>query len=63
MRAVVLEDNYMGQLGLLVAEQTGIKLHRQALKYDGRPFSQDEVVEALSAHHTSDAGRLVLSHP
>ena len=24
---------------------------------------QDEVVEALSAHHTSDAGRLVLSHP
>jgi 2-oxoglutarate ferredoxin oxidoreductase subunit alpha len=62
-RAVVLEDNYMGQLGLLVAEQTGIQLHRQALKYDGRPFSQDEVVEALSAHHTSDVGRLVLSHP
>ena len=62
-RAVVLEDNYMSQLGLLIAEQTGIQLHRQALKYDGRPFSQDEVVEALSSHYTSDAGRMVLSHP
>tara|TARA_B100000029_G_scaffold508998_1_gene597221 strand:- start:1780 stop:2223 length:444 start_codon:yes stop_codon:yes gene_type:complete len=62
-RAVVLEDNYMGQLGLLIAEQTGIQLHRQALKYDGRPFSEDEVVEALTTHCTSDAGRLVLSHP
>ena len=62
-RAMVLEDNYMSQLGLLVAEQTGIQLHRQALKYDGRPFSQDEVVEAVCSHHTSDAGRIVLSHP
>ena len=62
-RAVVLEDNYMSQLGMLIAEQTGIQLHRQALKYDGRPFSEDEVVEALTTHHTSDAGRLVLSHP
>ena len=60
---MVLEDNYMSQLGLLVAEQTGIQLHRQALKYDGRPFSQDEVVEAVCSHHTSDAGRIVLSHP
>ena len=59
----MLEDNYMSQLGMLIAEQTGIQLHRQALKYDGRPFSEDEVVEALTTHHTSDAGRLVLSHP
>ena len=53
-RVVLVEDNYMGQLGMLIAEQTGIKLERMALKYDGRPFSQDEVVEAVCEH---SAGR------
>ena len=62
-RAVLVEDNYMGQLGMLIAEQTGIKLERMALKYDGRPFSQDEVVEAVCEHSVADIGRLVLSHP
>ena len=61
--AVLVEDNYMGQLGMLIAEQTGIKLERMALKYDGRPFSQDEVVEAVCEHSAADIGRLVLSHP
>ncbi len=60
---LLIEDNYSGQLGLLVAEQTGVKLERQALKYDGRPFSQDEVVQAVLAQRTAGAGRLVLSHP
>ncbi|MCY3749049.1 MAG: 2-oxoacid:acceptor oxidoreductase subunit alpha [Chloroflexi bacterium] len=62
-RVVLVEDNYMGQLGMLIAEQTGIKLERLALKYDGRPFSQDEVVEAVCEHNEADIGRLVLSHP
>jgi 2-oxoglutarate ferredoxin oxidoreductase subunit alpha len=62
-RAVLVEDNYMGQLGMLIAEQTGIKLERMAIKYDGRPFSQDEVVEAVCEHSEADVGRLVLSHP
>ena len=62
-RAVLVEENYMGQLGMLIAEQTGIKLERMALKYDGRPFSQDEVVEAVCEHSAADIGRLVLSHP
>ena len=62
-KLVVLEDNYMGQLGLLIAEQTGIQVKRTALKYDGRPFSEDEVVEAVSTHLTTDIERLVLSHP
>ena len=62
-RVVLLEDNYMGQLGMLIAEQTGIQIKRTALKYDGRPFSQDEVIEAVRTHLTTDTGRLVLSHP
>ena len=62
-RVMLLEDNYMGQLGMLIAEQTGIQIKRTALKYDGRPFSQDEVVEAVRTHLTTDTGRLVLSHP
>ncbi|MBM4438312.1 MAG: hypothetical protein FJ029_14060, partial [Actinobacteria bacterium] len=60
---VALEDNYLGQLAMLIAEQTGIRLGRLALKYDGRPFSQDEVVEAGVKHARSDVRRLVLSHP
>ena len=47
---LLLEDNYTGQLGLLIAEQTGIQIGMKALKYTGRPFSQDEVVTAIQKH-------------
>ena len=60
---MLLEDNYTGQLGGLVAEHTGIELKRRVLKYDGRPFSQDEVVEAALAHLRTEVERLVVSHP
>jgi len=46
---VLLEENYSGQLGALIAEQTGIRIADRVLKFDGRPFSQDEVVAALRA--------------
>ena len=46
-RVLLLEDNYTGQLGLLIAEQTGIQIEEKALKYTGRPFSQDEVAERI----------------
>ena len=61
-RPILLEENYLGQLGMLIAEQTGFQLEHKALKYDGRPFSQDEVVEAVVAHHAAELDRLVISH-
>ena len=46
-RLILVEDNYTGQLGGLVREMTGIDLPQKVLKYDGRPFSEEEMVEAL----------------
>lgn len=48
-RVIVLECNYSGQLAGLLREKTGIQAHHRVLKYDGRPFSEDEVVAALEA--------------
>jgi 2-oxoglutarate ferredoxin oxidoreductase subunit alpha len=47
-RIVSMEENYSGQLASLVTEQTGILITDRINKYDGRPFSEDEVVKALS---------------
>jgi len=43
---VLVEGNYSGQLGTLIREQTGIAIDHRVLKYNGRPFSQNEVFEA-----------------
>jgi 2-oxoglutarate/2-oxoacid ferredoxin oxidoreductase subunit alpha len=47
-RIVSMEENYSGQLASLVTEQTGVVIKDRINKYDGRPFSEDEVVNALS---------------
>jgi 2-oxoglutarate/2-oxoacid ferredoxin oxidoreductase subunit alpha len=47
-RIVSMEENYSGQLASLVTEHTGVVIKERINKYDGRPFSEDEVVRALS---------------
>jgi 2-oxoglutarate ferredoxin oxidoreductase subunit alpha len=47
-RIVSVEENYSGQLASLVAEHTGVLIKDRINKYDGRPFSEDELVRALS---------------
>ena len=46
-RAILVENNYTAQLGSLIREQTGLTLPVQVLKYDGRPFSEEEMLEGL----------------
>jgi 2-oxoglutarate ferredoxin oxidoreductase subunit alpha len=46
-QAILVENNFTAQLGSLIREQTGLMLPVQVLKYDGRPFSQEEMVEGL----------------
>ncbi|MBI2324284.1 MAG: 2-oxoacid:acceptor oxidoreductase subunit alpha [Chloroflexi bacterium] len=46
---MLLEENYSGQLGSLIAEHTGVRIEDKVLKFDGRPFSEDEVLAALRA--------------
>lgn len=42
-----LEANSLGQLNSLIREQTGIKIDKQFLKYDGRPFYPEEIIKNL----------------
>lgn len=47
-RVILVEGTKMGQLALLLRQQTGIKIEHQILKYDGRPFFYDELIESIS---------------
>jgi len=40
---ILVECNVTGQLGRLIREKTGIKIHNRLLKYNGRPFHADEL--------------------
>jgi 2-oxoglutarate ferredoxin oxidoreductase subunit alpha len=46
-RIVSVENNAFGQLARLFAREAGIEAHERVLKYDGRPFSGEEVAERL----------------
>ena len=46
-RVILVENNSTGQLGRLLREKTGLKPDRKILKYDGRPFTVDELEEKL----------------
>lgn len=51
-RLVLVEENYSGQLGAVLAEHTGVRIADRILKFDGRPFSEDEMVAALRSRFT-----------
>lgn len=44
---VHVEQNYTGQLALLIREQTGIRTEKGILKYDGRQLSGQEIARRL----------------
>ena len=59
---VLLENNYSAQLGSLIAEHTGIMLDHHVLKYDGRPFSRNEIVEGVRAAISERKKEVMVSH-
>jgi len=61
-RAVLIEANYSGQLGALIREQTGIALDHRVLKYDGRPFSRNEIVEGVREALSERTKEVMVSH-
>src|SRR6266498_1711736 len=61
-RIVSMEENYSGQLASLVTEHTGILIKDRINKYDGRPFSEDEVVRALSTALAGGKAEPVVTH-
>ncbi len=47
-KLVNVEGNYAAQFGGLLAEQTGIRITDNILKFDGRPFFTEELVAEIS---------------
>ena len=46
-RTVLFENNFSGQFARLLRGSTGIVPNKKILKYDGRPFSADQIIEHL----------------
>jgi 2-oxoglutarate ferredoxin oxidoreductase subunit alpha len=46
-RIVLVEQNYQGQLGMLIRMECGLEIPDKILKYDGRPFFYDELLSLL----------------
>jgi 2-oxoglutarate/2-oxoacid ferredoxin oxidoreductase subunit alpha len=45
--SVVVEQNFQGQLGMLIRMECGLDIPDKILKYDGRPFFYDELLSQL----------------
>src|SRR5438093_11788217 len=61
-RIVSLEENYSGQLAQVVQEQTGVMITERINKFDGRPFSEDEVTNALAKIYDGAKAEPVVTH-
>src|SRR3989344_1567878 len=46
-KVILIEQNVTGQLGRLIREKTGIKIENRILKYDGKPFTSDELKKEI----------------
>ncbi len=46
-KIINVEQNYTGQLGLLIREQTGIGMHSSILKYDGRQLTGAQIAQRV----------------
>jgi 2-oxoglutarate ferredoxin oxidoreductase subunit alpha len=46
-RIVLVEQNYQGQLGMLIRMSCGMDIPDKILKYDGRPFFYDELLSSV----------------
>jgi 2-oxoglutarate ferredoxin oxidoreductase subunit alpha len=50
-RLITVEGNRMGQLNRLIRQETGLIIKDQLLKYDGRPFYAEEIINKLKESH------------
>jgi len=46
-RAITVENNAAGQLARLIRRETGIKVEKSILKFDGRPFDLDYLMQRV----------------
>ncbi len=66
-QVVLVEGNATGQLGQLLMQECGVCIPRRILKYDGRPFFVDEMIQCirglLDAPGTTSRKRPASSRP
>ena len=61
-RKIVVENNYSAQMAGLIRERTGIAVDHKIVKFDGRPFSQNEVYEGVKDILKNGAREVTVSH-
>jgi len=61
-RTILVEANYLGQLGMLIREQTGFTIEEKILKFDGRPFSEEEIMDGLRSVIKNGQRQVEVSH-
>jgi len=47
-QSIIIEGNQTAQLQLLIRQQTGLNIEKTLLKYDGRPFYPEEIIEVIN---------------
>ncbi len=61
-RKIIVENNYSAQLAGLIREKTGIAVDNKVVKFDGRPFSQNEVYEGVEDILKRSVREVTVSH-
>lgn len=46
-RLLLVENNFTGQMGGVIREQTGVAIEERLLRYDGRPFYPEQIYERV----------------
>jgi len=60
-KVISFDGNYSGQIADLIRAETGFSVHHRVVKFDGRPFSEDEIVVAIEKAVADRAERLIVS--
>jgi 2-oxoglutarate ferredoxin oxidoreductase subunit alpha len=61
-RKIAIEGNYSGQMAGLIREKTGIGMDNTIVKFDGRPFSQNEIYEGVKDIIKNGIKEVTVSH-
>jgi 2-oxoglutarate/2-oxoacid ferredoxin oxidoreductase subunit alpha len=62
VRKIAIENNYSAQMAGLIRERTGIAVDNKIVKFDGRPFSQNEIYEGVKDVVRDGMREVTLSH-
>ncbi len=46
-KIISVENNYSGQFASIFSHETGLAISQQILKFDGRPFTAQEIITSV----------------